>query len=70
MQLGKLALLATAGLAIGHPGIHEPTSHNALSKKSFLHNSKRSLNLCADHPERWGVSARAKPRRTATVAKY
>lgn len=59
-----------AGLAIGHPGVHEPTSYNALSKKYFLHNAKRSLNLCADHLERRGVNARAKVRRAATVAKY
>ncbi|CAI7573866.1 unnamed protein product [Penicillium glandicola] len=70
MQFGKLALVAMAGVALAHPGVHEPTSYTALSKRNFLHNAKRSLNQCADHLERRGLNARAKARRAATVAKY
>ncbi|KAJ5945329.1 hypothetical protein N7516_005497 [Penicillium verrucosum] len=54
----------------GHPAVHEPTSNNALTKKSFLHNGKRCLNLCADYLERRGVNASAEAHRAATVAKH
>jgi hypothetical protein len=51
-QLGKLAVVAMAGLAIAHPGAHEPSSYTDLSKRTFLRNARRSLDHCADHLER------------------
>ncbi|KOS40039.1 hypothetical protein ACN38_g9113 [Penicillium nordicum] len=54
----------------GHPSVHELTSYNTLSKKSFLHNGERSLNLCADNLKRWRINARAEAHRAATVAKH
>ncbi|KAI9930669.1 hypothetical protein ASPWEDRAFT_106723 [Aspergillus wentii DTO 134E9] len=67
VQVGKLAALAMAGLAVAHPGVHEPSSYTALTKKNFLHNARRSLDKCSDTLERRGVNARAEARRAAMV---
>ncbi|GIK07174.1 hypothetical protein Aspvir_002830 [Aspergillus viridinutans] len=69
-QLGKLAVVAMAGLAIAHPGAHEPSSYTDLTKRTFLRNARRSLDQCADHLERRGVHARAEARRAALLDKY
>ncbi|KAF7122492.1 hypothetical protein CNMCM5793_000517 [Aspergillus hiratsukae] len=69
-QLGKLAVVAMAGLAIAHPGAHEPNSYTDLTKRTFLHNARRSLDQCADQLERRGVQARAEARRAVLFDKY
>ncbi|KAL4751824.1 hypothetical protein BDW72DRAFT_81477 [Aspergillus terricola var. indicus] len=70
LQACKLAVIATAGLALAHPGAHEPSSYNSMSKRNFLHNARSSLDKCADKLEERGVKARAEARRAALLEKH
>ncbi|RDW93313.1 intradiol ring-cleavage dioxygenase [Aspergillus mulundensis] len=70
LQACKLAVIATAGLTLAHPGAHEPSSYTAVSKRNFLHNARSSLDKCADKLEARGVKARADARRAALLEKH
>ncbi|KAL4941721.1 hypothetical protein BDV06DRAFT_235913 [Aspergillus oleicola] len=67
LQVCKLALIASAGLAVAHPGAHEPSSFTDVSKRSFLHHARSTLDKCADKLEARGVKARAEARRAALL---
>ncbi|KAL4919305.1 Intradiol ring-cleavage dioxygenase [Aspergillus aurantiobrunneus] len=70
LQICKLALIATAGFTLAHPGAHEPNSFTDVSKRNFLHHARGSLNQCADQLEARGIKARADSRRAALLEKY
>ncbi|KAL4771478.1 Intradiol ring-cleavage dioxygenase [Aspergillus nidulans var. acristatus] len=70
LQACKLAVIATAGLALAHPGAHEPSSYTSMSKRNFLHNARSSLDKCANKLEERGVKARAEARRAALLEKH
>ena len=65
MHFSKLAVLALGGLAVAHPGEHEHSSYSSVSKRSFLHNARRTLDKCADQLEKRGINERARARRAA-----
>lgn len=68
MHFQKLAILTISGLAMAHPGAHhEHDSHSVASKRDLLRNSRRVLDLCADHLEKRGVNERARARRAAIM---
>ncbi|KAJ5989555.1 hypothetical protein N7481_004765 [Penicillium waksmanii] len=67
MHFQKLAILALSGLAVAHPGSHEHGSYSVASKRHFLHNARRSLDLCGNHLDKRGINERAKARRAAVV---
>jgi protocatechuate 3,4-dioxygenase beta subunit len=67
MHFTKVALLALTGLAVAHPGAHEPTSYTSVSKRNFLRNARSTLDKCADHLERRGINSRAEARRAAIM---
>ncbi|GMG01345.1 unnamed protein product [Aspergillus oryzae var. brunneus] len=70
ISLSKLAILGLAGLAIAHPGAHEPSSMSHSAKRSFLNNAKRSLSQCSSHLERRGINDRIQARRAAAYEMY
>ncbi|KAL4933693.1 intradiol ring-cleavage dioxygenase [Aspergillus undulatus] len=70
LQVCKLAAIASAGLTLAHPGAHEPSSFTDMSKRSFLHNARSTLDKCADKLEARGVNARAEARRAALLEKH
>ncbi|KAL2826062.1 Intradiol ring-cleavage dioxygenase [Aspergillus cavernicola] len=70
LHISKLALLATAGLSLAHPGAHEPNSFTDVTKRSFLHNARSTLNQCADQLEARGIKARTESRRAALFDMY
>ncbi|KAJ5103918.1 hypothetical protein N7532_004447 [Penicillium argentinense] len=65
MHFQKLTVVALSGLAMAHPGSHEHSSYSIASKRSFLRNARRSLDLCANHLEKRGINERARARRAA-----
>ncbi|KAJ5683514.1 hypothetical protein N7462_006679 [Penicillium macrosclerotiorum] len=67
MHFTKLALIALGGLSLAHPGVHEPNSYSAMSKRHYLQNARRSLDSCADHLEKRGINERARARRAAIM---
>lgn len=69
-NLAKLIGVALAGFSIAHPGAHEPSSYTDISKRSYLHHARRSLDRCSDQLERRGINARAEARRAAIVDMY
>ncbi|KAJ5288685.1 hypothetical protein N7478_001715 [Penicillium angulare] len=69
MHFSKFAGFALCGLAMAHPGVHEPNSYSRVAKRNFLHNARRSLDLCADHLEKRGLNERARTRRSAILQK-
>lgn len=70
LQACKLAVIAAAGLTLAHPGVHEPSSYTAMTKRNFLHNARSSLDKCADKLEARGINARAEARRAALLEKH
>lgn len=62
----KATALGFAVLTAAHPG-HEEHSHNGAAKRSFLANSRRSLNSCAEHLEKRGTLKTAEIQRRAFV---
>ncbi|KAL4787667.1 Intradiol ring-cleavage dioxygenase [Aspergillus varians] len=70
LQICKLALIATASFTLAHPGAHEPSSFTDMTKRSFLHSARNSLDQCADKLEARGIKARAETRRAALLEKY
>ncbi|GFN11423.1 hypothetical protein AtubIFM55763_009995 [Aspergillus tubingensis] len=70
LQLKQAIALSLAGLAIAHPGAHEPNSFTDVSKRAFLHNAQRSLSQCAGQLKRSGVHERAASRRAALYETY
>lgn len=67
MLFMKATVLALAGLSLAHPGVHEPNSYSSMAKRHFLHDARRSLDLCANHLEKRGVNERARARRAAIM---
>lgn len=67
MHYAKIALLALTGLAMAHPGAHEPNSYTHVAKRNFLHNARSTLDKCADKLEQRGVNSRAQARRAALM---
>lgn len=70
MHFQKLAIVTLSGLALAHPGAHETSSYSVAEKRNFLHNARRSLDLCARHMEEHGINERARARRAAIVETY
>ncbi|KAL3258405.1 hypothetical protein ABHI18_006082 [Aspergillus niger] len=70
LQLKQAIVLSLAGLAIAHPGVHEPSSFTEVSKRAFLNNAHRSLSQCAGQLKRNGVLERAASRRAALFETY
>ncbi|ETS87964.1 hypothetical protein PFICI_01792 [Pestalotiopsis fici W106-1] len=62
----KLTIACLAAAAAAHPG-HEEHVVNKAVKRSFIAQSKRSLNSCAETLERRGTLKRAEVRRQAYV---
>ncbi|KAL1604383.1 hypothetical protein SLS59_004181 [Nothophoma quercina] len=62
----KAASVGFAVLAVAHPG-HEEHFHNRAAKRSFLGNSRRSLDSCAEHLEKRGTLKTAELERRAFV---
>lgn len=62
----KAASVGFAVLAVAHPG-HEEHFHNRAAKRSFLSNSRRSLDSCAEHLEKRGTLKTAELERRAFV---
>jgi protocatechuate 3,4-dioxygenase beta subunit len=67
MHFQNLAVLALSGLAMAHPGAHEPNSYSVAAKRNFLHNARSSLGLCTDQLEKRGINERARARRAAIM---
>ncbi|KAJ5654742.1 hypothetical protein N7490_001745 [Penicillium lividum] len=67
MNFQWIAIAALSGLSMAHPGAHEPSSSSVASKRDFLSNTRRSLDLCADHLEKRGVNDRARARRASMM---
>lgn len=67
MHFSKIAAIAFAGLSVAHPGVEEHNSYSRMAKRDFLHNARRSLDLCADHLEKRGINERARARRAAIL---
>ncbi|KAJ3548740.1 hypothetical protein NM208_g859 [Fusarium decemcellulare] len=65
-----LAVAALAALSNAHPGHHEEQGPNPIAKRAFLSQSRRSLNACAEHLERRGITKRAEAHRRALASQY
>lgn len=66
VDIVKATTLGFAVLAAAHPG-HEEDLHDHAAKRSFLANSRRSLDSCAEHLERRGTLKTAELQRRAFV---
>ncbi|KAF2622340.1 aromatic compound dioxygenase [Macroventuria anomochaeta] len=66
INVAKATALGFAVLAAAHPG-HEEHFHNRAAKRSFMANSRRSLDSCAEHLEKRGTLKSAELQRRAFV---